>query len=114
MMRGIVVMTVAMSFEDAGEIERRAEARMLRDSRRWSTRTAAVLAEIGFGEVASFDLVARRTGTPSSGIARPAMVMEADVALAGGGNPRRRALHDAYFEAINDEEDEEWEDESDE
>ncbi len=120
-MPGAVVLKLAMTYEDAREIERRAEQKMLAAPRRWPTRTAAILSEIGLASTTH--LVPDGTQTITVEPKRsdeiphvlPALILEADVVAGGPSAARRRALHEAYLEELLDEdaeeEDEEWEDE---
>src|SRR4051812_47026621 len=100
-MRGIVVMTIAIPFGDADEIERRVELRQLRDPRRWGDRTTAVLAEIGLEEQLHVVQAGICSDSESKGAEMPrrATVCEAEV-VSAAGRGRRRSLHEMYLEYL--------------
>ena len=104
-MRGAVVMTIVVPYQDASEIERRAEQRMLGEPERWSRRTEAILAEIGIET--RTQLVSGLRRNPSDGLDSvellTAVITEADVVAGGPHRARRRALHDAYFGVLQEE-----------
>lgn len=105
-MPGAVMLTVLVTYEDAAEVERRAEAKMLTNPRKWSTRTSAILDEIGLTRGTALvprgtrvlRVEPKREGDVAHVI--PAVVIDADVFATGPGTGRRRALHEAYFEEL--------------
>ena len=109
-MPGVVVLTLILNFEDAEDVERRAELRMLQAPQAWPTRTAALLAELGLGT--STYLVPRGvrvlTVEPEPETVPhvlPAVISEADVFAGSPGRARRRALHEAYLQELRSSED---------
>ncbi len=128
-MPGVVVLHLVLAFEDAREVERRAELRMLKNPSLAPTRTAAILAELGLGRQTF--LVPQGTRVLTVEPARPddvphvipAFVSDADVVADGTRAARRRALHEAYLEILmqdaddeaqGDDDEDEYEDDHDE
>lgn len=115
-MRGAVVVTVIMTYEDAVEIERRAEIKMLSEPQRWRSRSDAIRDEIGLDERTYLVPAGTRVLTvepereEDTPHVLPAVVSEVFV-VGDSRQARRRYLHSLLLDELRDLE--ELEDEED-
>jgi len=102
---GAVILTLILPYEDADEIERRAELAMLAEPRRWRSRAAAVLHQVGLGRetflIPAGTKVLNIEPQDDDAIAHVLTAVVADAFVTGSDRSgRRRYLHSAYLDEL--------------